>query len=134
MGELVEVAFVGDEYEGAVIQALLAENAIPSLQQRVGVDGGMLGYGVLIGAGSRQVMVHAHRAEEARAVLAEAEVEDAADPPEPVNAKYLEDARGGRKLRDYGPIGAYARAFLVAFGAMALVLGVWLLLLATGLI
>ncbi|HWN72192.1 MAG TPA: DUF2007 domain-containing protein [Solirubrobacterales bacterium] len=133
MGELVEVAFVEDEYRGAMIQALLKDAGIPSVQQQVGPSGPQLGYGLLNpGGGSRRVMVHAHRAEEARALLTEAETVD--DTPEPVNAEYLADAQGGRKPRSYGLIGAYARAYLVAFGVMALVFGVWLLLRAAGLI
>jgi AraC-like DNA-binding protein len=74
MEELVEVAFVENEFQGAVIQSLLEESGIPSLQQQVGASGSQLGYAFLgPGGGSRRVMVHAHRAEEARALLAEAE-------------------------------------------------------------
>ena len=74
MDELVEVAFVGNEFQGAVIQALLEEDGIPSIQQQVGPSGPQLGYVFLgPGGGSRRIMVHAHRAEEARALLAEAE-------------------------------------------------------------
>ena len=131
--ELVEIAFVGDEYRGAVIQALLEDAGIPSLQQQVGPSGPQLGYGLLNpGGGARRVMVHAHRAEEARALLAEAEVDD--DPPESINAEYLADAQGGRGPRNYGLIGAYARIYLVSFGVMALIFGVWMLLRAAGLI
>ena len=126
MAELVEIAFVGNEYEGAVIQALLEENGIPSLQERTGVVGEALGYGALTGAGPRRVMVHAHRAEEARALLAEAEA--VADLPEPVNAEYLEDAQGGRKPRNYGLAGAYARSLFWSFIGLALLVGVVALL------
>lgn len=80
--ELVEVAFVGDEVQALVIQALLEEHGIPSIQQQVGVDGMFLDYGGLSSGGSRQVLVHAHRAEEARALLTEARAE-AEDSPEP---------------------------------------------------
>lgn len=83
MEDLVEVAFVGDELQGAVIQALLGEGGIPSLQQQVGPSWAALGYSPLgMGGGSRRIMVHAHRVEEARALLAEAEA-DAEDSPEP---------------------------------------------------
>jgi hypothetical protein len=129
MDELVEVAFVGNEYEGAVIQALLEENGIPSLQQRTGVAGEMLGYGALTGGGSRRVMVHAPRAEKARALLAEAEA--AADLPEPVNAEYLEDAQGGHEPRNYGVLGAYARSLFWSLIGLALLVGVVALLHAT---
>ena len=77
MGDLVEVAFVANEYEAAIIQALLEENNIPSLQQQAGADGAYLGYLFLgPGGGQRRVMVHAHRVEEARAVLTEARAAD----------------------------------------------------------
>jgi len=81
--ELAEVAFVGDEVQALVIQALLEEHGIPSIQQQVGVDGMFLAYGGLSSGGSRQVLVHSHRAEEARALLAEARAEDEQAPPEP---------------------------------------------------
>lgn len=130
-GELVEVAFVGDEPQAAMIQGLLEESGIPSLQQPVGPNGPQLGYGLLNpGGGQRRVMVHANRAEEARALLAEAMAEGERSAAEPVNAEYLEDARGGRKPRSYGSIGAYARIYLWSFGAMALAFGVFLLLRA----
>ena len=130
MDELVEIAFVGDEHQAAMIQALLEEKGIPSLQQQVGPSGPQLGYGVLHpGGGPRRVMVHAHRAEEARALLPEARAED--EVPEPVNARHLEDAEG-RGPREYGLLGAYARIYLWAFGAMALAFGGFALLYALG--
>lgn len=128
--ELTEVAWVGDAYEAAMVQALLEESGIPSMQQQVGVDGPMLGYGYLTGAGSRRVMVHAHRVEEARKLLAEAKAEDEQTAPEPVNARYLDEARG-RGPRNYGVIGAFARMYFVAFLAIigfALAFGVFMLL------
>lgn len=77
MDELVEIAFVGDEHEAAVIQALLEESGIPSMQQQVSPGGPLLGHAFLNPrGGQRRVMVHAHRAEEARALLAEATAED----------------------------------------------------------
>jgi hypothetical protein len=129
MEDLVEVAFVGDEPEAEMVQGLLRERGLPSMQQRVGPNGPDLGYAFANpGGGSRRIMVHAHRAEEARAILAEAEaaVENF---PEPVNAEYLADAMGGRP-RSYGLLGALARALLVSFGALALAFGVFLLLQA----
>ena len=82
MADLVEVAFVGNEYEAVIIQALLEENDIPSLQEQAGADGSKWGYPWLgPGGGQRRVMVHAHRAEEARAVLAEAQAAEGEGSP-----------------------------------------------------
>ncbi|HEU4463398.1 MAG TPA: DUF2007 domain-containing protein [Solirubrobacterales bacterium] len=79
--DLVEIAFVATEVEAAIIQALLEESGIPSLQQQVGPDGSKLGYiFVGLGGGSRRVMVHAHRAAEARAILDEAQPLDELPP------------------------------------------------------
>jgi hypothetical protein len=80
MDELVEVAFIGDEFQGSIIQALLEENGIRSLQQPMGPSGALLGNALLNpGGGPRRIMVYAHQAEEARALLAEAEAEAAAE-------------------------------------------------------
>ena len=129
--ELIEVAFAGDEAEGLMIQALLEGQGIPSLQQQVSPSGPQLGYGLLNpGGGSRRVMVHAHRAEEARALLVEARSNDEQAVSEPVNARHLDETRRGRKPRDYGLIGGYARAYLWSFGALALAFGVFMLLRA----
>jgi hypothetical protein len=130
--ELVEVAFVANRYEAAIVQALLEESDIPSVEQQVGVDGPMLGYGYLTGAGSRRVMVHAKQVEEARRLLAEARAEDEQAAPEPVNAKYLDEAHG-RGPRNYGVVGAYVRMYLVMILAMigfALAFGAFMLLRA----
>lgn len=133
MTELQEVAFVGDEHHAAMIQALLEESGIPSLQQQVGPSGPQLGYGLLNpGGGARRVMVHPHRAEKARAILAKAGAVEGVL-PEPVNLEYLEDAQGGRRPRAYGLIGGYVRAYLWSFAAMALLFGGYLLLRALGL-
>jgi hypothetical protein len=130
MDELVEIAFVGDEYEAAMIQVLLEESGIPSLKQQVVPSGLQLGYGMLNpGGGSQRVMVHPHRAEEARALLAGASVEDENTAPEPVNAEYLADAEG-RKPRSYSLIGAYARVTFWSIAAMALAFGTFVLLRA----
>ncbi|HEU4739785.1 MAG TPA: DUF2007 domain-containing protein [Solirubrobacterales bacterium] len=79
--DLVEIAFVGDEGEAAIIQALLDESGIPSLQQSAGRDGSKFGH-IFAGldGGSRRVMVHAHRAAEARAILDEAQPLDELPP------------------------------------------------------
>jgi Putative prokaryotic signal transducing protein len=126
--ELVEIAFVGSEHEATIIQVLLEQSGIPSLIEQSAPSGPQLGYGLLNPAGgSRRVMVHAQQAEEARALLAEARAENEADPPEPVNTEYLADAQG-RKPRNYGLIGAIARALFWSLGALALAFGVFMLL------
>jgi hypothetical protein len=132
-GELVGVAFAKDWVEGEMIHGLLENAGIPSLLQEVGlnVDGPQLGFGLLprgFGGGPQRVMVHANRAEQARALLAKTLVEDGEEAwAEVANAEYLEDADGG-KARGYGLVGAYARALLWSLGIMAVALGGFLLL------
>lgn len=125
--DLVEVAFVGDEFQAGIIQALLEEHGMPSLLQQVGPSGPQLGYGLMNpGGGARRVMVHGRNADRARSLIeATRAAED--DFPEPVNAEYLDRATGKRKPRDYNVIGAYARAYLAAFVAFALFFAAWLL-------
>ena len=128
-GDLVEVAFVGDEVQASMIQALLDSNDIPSMQEQVGPSGRQLNTSLLSPGGTRRVMVHAHRAEEARALLADATAEGEQEAPESVNARYLEGG-SGRRLRSYGIFGAYARMLAVsvaAIAAMGLVFAVFLL-------
>jgi hypothetical protein len=73
-------------------------------------------------------MVHANRAEEARALLAETLVEDEGEAwPEIANARHLENA-SGRKPRNYGLVGAYARIYLWSLAALAVAFGIFLLL------
>ena len=137
MVELVEVAFVGDEVQAAMIQALLEQHEIPSIQEQVGPSGRQLGEALLTPGGSRRVMVHAHRAEEARALLTEAMAEGEQEAPESVNARHLEKAQAGRGLGDYGLIGSHIRVFAifaVAMGLMALIFGAYLLLYEAGLV
>jgi hypothetical protein len=131
--DLVQVAWAGDEVEAGLIQGLLEEAGIASSLEHVGINGPQVGFGLLNpGGGARRVMVHPARAEEAKAVLAETLVADEHEAaPEPVNAEHLEDARG-RRPRNYGLIGAYARAFLWSFAAMAGAFGVFMLLRALG--
>jgi hypothetical protein len=124
---LVEVAFAGDEVQAAMIQALLESNGIPSIQEQVGPSGRQLNTVLLSPGGTRRVMVHAHRAEEARALLAKATAEGDQEAPESVNARYLEEGSGGRAPRNYGLIGAYARILAVSTVAMGLVLAVFIL-------
>lgn len=126
--ELVEVAFVGDEPEAMMIQALLEENEIPSIKQQVTPGGPMLGYGLLNpGGGAQRVMVHADRAERARALIAVASAEGESTLPEPANAEYLADAEG-RKPRNYGVVGGYARAYFWSLIGMAAMVGIYFLL------
>jgi hypothetical protein len=75
------------------------------------------------------VMVHADRADRARALLEATMAEGQQDLPESVNSEYLADAEG-RKPRDYGLIGGYARAYFWSFAAMALAFAVFMLLRA----
>jgi hypothetical protein len=125
--DLIEVAFVGDEVQAAMIQALLESNGIPSIHEQVGASGRQLVTPLLSPGGTRRVLVHARRAEEARALLAEATAEGEQEAPEPVNARYLEEGSGGRGPRSYGLIGAYVWTFAVAAVAMGLASALWLL-------
>jgi putative signal transducing protein len=132
MGDLAEVAFVGDEFEGEMIRSLLEEHGIPSIQQQVTPSGPQLGYGLMNpGGGARRVMVHPELADRARVLIEATRAEGSV--PEPVNAEYLEEAEGGHGPRNYGLIGGYARAFFWSILAMAAFFGIWLLLRATGL-
>ena len=132
MGEdLVEVAFVGDEFQAEMIRALLEEHGIPSIQEQVAPSGPQLGYGLMNpSGGARRVMVHSERADRARALIETASAEET--PPEPVNAEYLEEDQGGRRPRSYGLIGGYARAWFWSILAMAGFFVVWLLLREAG--
>lgn len=125
--DLVEVAFAGDEVQAAMIQALLEQHGIPSIHEQVGPSGRQLNTALLSPGGTRRVMVHAHRAEEARALLAEATAEGEQEAPESVNARYLEEGCGRRGQRSYGLIGAYARMLAVSAVAMGLAFAVFLL-------
>jgi hypothetical protein len=131
---LVEVAYAANAAEGEMIQGLLLNEEIPSILQPVGLAGPQVGIGAFRSGwtgGSRRVMVHAGRAEEARTLLAETMVEDEeAAQPEIANARYLEEAGGDRGPRSYGRGGAYLRIYLWGFGVMALAFGVFLLLRA----
>ena len=134
MGDLVEVAFVGDEFQGKMIQALLEDQGIPSLVQQVTPSGPQLGYGLMNpGGGAHRVMVHPERADRARTLI-EATMAEEELLSEPVNAEYLEDAAGGRKPRNYGLIGGYARAWFWSLLAMAGFSVAWLLLRELGLV
>jgi len=133
--DLVKVAFARDRVEGEMIHGLLENAGIPSLLEQAGlnVDGPQLGFGLAnrgFGGGPQRVMVHAARAEQARALLAETLVEGEEEAmPEIANAEYLEDAGGGT-ARSYGVVGAYGRALFWSLGLIAVAFGVFLLLRA----
>lgn len=133
--ELVKVAFAHDSVEAEMIKGLLESAGIPSLLQPVGlnVDGPLLGFGLLprgFGGGPQRVTVHAKRAEEARGLLAETLVEESGEArPEIADAEYRAGV-GGRKPRDYGVVGAYARSLFWSLCALAVAFGVFLLLRA----
>lgn len=75
--ELIDIAYANDRVEAEMIQGPLESAGIPSVLQRTGIDGPLLGIGWLNpGGGSRRVMVRANKLEEARALLPETLVED----------------------------------------------------------
>lgn len=129
--DLVEVAFVGDEFQAEMIRALLDQHGIPSIQEQVAPSGPQLGYGLMNpSGGARRVMVHSERADRARTLIETTTAE--ASLPEPINAESLEDDQGGRRPRSYGLIGGYARAWFWSLVAMAGFFLVWLLLREVG--
>ncbi len=133
-GELVDVAFARDPVEADLIKGLLENAGIPSLlqQARLNVDGPQLGFGLAtsgFGGGPQRVLVHAERAQQARSLLADTLIEsDGAPPPGFESADSFEEAGGAR---DYGVVGAYARAMAWSLLIMAAAFGIFLLLRAT---
>lgn len=134
-GELVDVAFARDKVEAELIKGLLENAGIPSLlqQARLNVDGPQLGFGLAtsgFGGGPQRILVHAERAQQAQSLLADTliESEDGAA-PDFESADSLGES-GGR-ARDYGVIGAYARAMAWSLLIMAAAFGIFLLLRAT---
>jgi hypothetical protein len=127
--ELVEVAYVGDLAQAQMIGGLLETRGIVSMVQSVGVDASLIAFGVPNSSGGPQrVMVRAEQAQEARAVLAEVAAENTEEEwPEIANAKHLGDAIG-RKPRNYGVIGGFARIYLSAFVVFAVAFGIFMLL------
>jgi hypothetical protein len=124
--DLVEIALADDPVQAGMIEGLLRGAGIHCLLQPTGVDGPTLGIG-LLPPGRLRVMVHASEADAARSLLAEALVEVAQEAmPEIANARHLDDAMG-RKPRNYGLIGAYARIWFWSLGAMGIAFGVFLL-------
>jgi hypothetical protein len=126
-GQPVEVAYANDRIEAEMIQGLLENAGVPSALQALGVEGLQLGFGTLP-RNPQRVMVDSSQAEKARALLTETLIEDEQDTlPQPANASFLEEA-DGRKPRNYGLAGGYARIYLWSFGIMALAFGIFLLL------
>jgi hypothetical protein len=127
--ESVGIAYANDRVEAEMIRGLLESAGIPSAVQQRGIDGPLLGFGLLNpGGGSRRIMVRADLAEAARAVLAESLV-----PGEPDGWDAFVDAddtseASGRKPRSYNLIGAYARIWLWSLIAMGLAFAIFLLL------
>ena len=124
----VQIAFADTREEAALIRGLLREAKIKSIARQAGVDGG-IGTSSLLTRSSRRIYVRPEDAAAARTLIAETMVEDPAEAeiPEPVNAVYLDEARG-HKPRDYNLIGAYARAWLVAIVLLGLIFVAFLLL------
>jgi len=112
-----------------MIQGLLKSAGIPSVVRQTGIDGPLLGFGLLNpGGGSRRVMVRADRVEAAQAVFAKALVKDErVDRDEFSETDEPGESRWG-KPRSYGLIGAYARIWFWSFAAMGLAFAVFLLL------
>ncbi|HKZ12214.1 MAG TPA: DUF2007 domain-containing protein [Solirubrobacterales bacterium] len=125
--DLAQIAFAETREEAALIRGLLREEGIRSLAKQTGVNGPMLGSGLLTSS-PRRIYVRAEDADRARTLLGETMVEDplAEEVPEPANAAYLADATGHRP-RDYSVLGAYARAWLVAGGVLAVAFAVFLI-------
>jgi hypothetical protein len=124
----VQIAFADTREEAALIRGLLREAKIKSIARQTSFEGPTLGTGLLTRS-SRRIYVRPEDAATARTLIAETMVEDPAETeiPEPVNAAYLDEARG-HKPRAYSVIGAYARAWLVAIVLLGLIFVAFLLL------
>ena len=124
----VQIAFADTREEAALIRGLLREAGSGASPGRPSIEGPALGSGLLTRS-SRRIYVRPEDAAAARTLIAETMVEDPAEAeiPEPVNAAYLDEARG-HKPRDYNVIGAYARAYVVAIVVIGLALVAFLLL------
>jgi hypothetical protein len=82
--ELAEAAFVRNEAEAEMVRGLLESAGIPSILQPAGMFEGVrhgFGSGVPVFGGAQKVMVHAHRLEDAQAVLAATLAEDDGEEP-----------------------------------------------------
>lgn len=123
--DLVQVIFADDLVEAEMVQGLLENAGIASILEPTGINGPLLGVGLLPHS-SQRVMVRASEADAARRLLAEIAVEKDQGAAEPVNATYLQEGQG-RGPRGYGLVGAYARIWLWSFAALAIAFGVFLL-------
>jgi hypothetical protein len=117
-GELVGVGFPRSPVEAQLIKGLLESEGIPCLLQSL--------------RGSRTVMVNAVHAEEARALLAEAEARAETEAGEAESLPDFgdsEDLEGspGTAPRDLRPVGAGVNGWVLAFGVLGLAFGVFLL-------
>ncbi|MCW2979414.1 MAG: hypothetical protein JWO14_1141 [Solirubrobacterales bacterium] len=123
----VQIAFADTREEAALIRGLLREAKIKSIARQTSFEGPTLGTGLLTRS-SRRIYVRSEDAAAARTLIAETMVEDPAEIeiPEPVNAAYLDEARG-HKPRGYNMIGAYARTWLVAIVVLGLILVAFLI-------
>jgi hypothetical protein len=76
--ELVAAAYARNPLEAEMIRGLLESAGIPSIVKSEGITGKHRESGLLnmVGGGSQQIMVHAERLDEARALLAEPASED----------------------------------------------------------
>jgi hypothetical protein len=124
----IQVAYADTREEAALIRGLLREAKIQSIARQAGIEGGV-GTSSLLTRSPRRIYVRPEDAAAARTLIAETMVEDPAETeiPEPVNAAYLDEARG-HKPRAYSVIGAYARAWLVAIVLLGLIFVAFLLL------
>lgn len=128
-GDPVVVAHASDRVEAEMIRGLLDSAGIPSEVQQLGVDGPLLGVGLLNpGGGLRRIKVNASQAEVARAVLAESLVPKEPDGVDALTEVDDASAASGRKPRNYNLIGAYARIWFWSLIAMGLAFAIFLLL------
>jgi Putative prokaryotic signal transducing protein len=130
-GELVDVAYARDPVEAELIKGLLENAGIPSLlqQARLNVDGPNLGFGLAtsgFGGGPQRVQVHAEQAQRAKSLLADTLIESEGE-ASPEFEGALEEESGGR-VRNYGVVGAYARAMGWSLVTLAVVTGIYFLL------
>jgi hypothetical protein len=117
--ELVKVAFARGSVEARLIKGLLESEGIPCLLQS-------------FRGGGRAVMVHAGRAEDARALLAEAEARAETEADSLPDFATDEGLGAGfdRAPREPGPFGSHARGYLLALAILGLAFGAFLLVRA----
>ncbi len=125
--DVVQVAFATDAVEGEMIRGLLEGGGIACLLRPAGINGPMLGFGLLPRSAQR-VMVRPDRAEAARRLLRESLFENEQSAAGEIAEPEYPEASSGRKPRNYGLIGGYARAWAWSIGTMAIVFAVFLVL------